>query len=136
MPTVTAEQRQEKARSEFNAYFATCPSRQVFEMIADKWAGLLINALSAGPRRHGELRRQVAGISQKMLTQTLRELERDGIVSRAVTAAVPVRVDYQLTPLGETLASHLAGLKRWAESHIAEIVQAREEYARRTDVAA
>jgi DNA-binding HxlR family transcriptional regulator len=128
MATVTAEQRHEQARSEFNAYFSTCPSREVFDMIADKWAGLVLNALAEGPQRHGELRRRIAGVSQKMLTQTLRELERDGIVSRSVTASVPVRVDYELTPLGRSLAPLLTDLKRWAESHIAEIRTARAAY--------
>jgi DNA-binding HxlR family transcriptional regulator len=106
-----------------------CPSREVFDLIADKWAGLLLNALDGQPLRHGELRRRIAGISQKMLTQTLRELERNGIVARTVTAEVPVRVDYALTPLGESLAPLLATLKLWAESHIAEIRAARETYA-------
>jgi DNA-binding HxlR family transcriptional regulator len=129
MPTTTAEQRDEQARAEFNAYFATCPSREVFDLIADKWAGLLINALGGGPQRHGELRRRIAGISQKMLTQTLRELERNGLVARTVTAAVPVRVDYALTPLGESLAPLLGAIKLWAESHITEIRASRESYA-------
>jgi DNA-binding HxlR family transcriptional regulator len=129
MATVTAGQRTEQARTEFNAFFATCPSREVFDLIADKWAGLLLNALDGQPLRHGELRRRIAGISQKMLTQTLRELERNGIVARTVTAEVPVRVDYALTPLGESLAPLLATLKLWAESHIAEIRAAREAYA-------
>jgi DNA-binding HxlR family transcriptional regulator len=126
--TVTADQKHERARTQFNAYMAVCPSRQVFDMVADKWAGLLISALAQGPQRHGELRRRVAGISQKMLTQTLRELERNGVVSRTVTAEVPVRVDYALTPLGESLAPLLGMLKLWAESHITQIRAAREAH--------
>jgi DNA-binding HxlR family transcriptional regulator len=128
MATATAEQRHDQARVEFNAFMAVCPSRQVFGLIADKWAGLLISALADGSQRHGELRRRITGISQKMLTQTLRELERDGIVSRTVTASVPVRVDYELTPLGQSLAPVLTTLKRWAESHIAQIWAARDAY--------
>jgi DNA-binding HxlR family transcriptional regulator len=132
MATTTAEQRRERARREFDAYLATCPSRQVFDLVAEKWAGLLINALADGPRRHGELRSRVASISQKMLTQTLRELERDGLVTRTVTAQVPVRVDYALSPLGYSLVPVLQALKLWSESHIEEISDARAAYGRRT----
>jgi DNA-binding HxlR family transcriptional regulator len=129
MATATAVQRSEQARTEFNAFFATCPSREVFDLIADKWAGLLLNALDGRSLRHGELRRRIAGISQKMLTQTLRELERNGLVARTVTAEVPVRVDYALTPLGESLSPVLVALKEWAESNITEIRAARDAYA-------
>jgi DNA-binding HxlR family transcriptional regulator len=131
MATTTAEQRREHARREFDAYLAVCPSRQVFDLVAEKWAGLLINALAGGPRRHGQLRNQVASISQKMLTQTLRELERAGLVARTVTAQVPVRVDYELTPLGHSLVPVLQALKLWSESHIDEILESREAYDQR-----
>lgn len=115
----------------YDAFMATCPTRQVFATIADKWAGLTINALADGPRRHGQLLQQIAGASQKMLTQTLRQLERDGLVSRTVTPTVPLRVDYELTPLGDTLLPLLQGLKAWSEAHIGEIMAARDEYERR-----
>jgi DNA-binding HxlR family transcriptional regulator len=126
--TKTAEQRRADERVVYDAFMAACPTRHVFATIGDKWAGLVVNALADGPRRHGELRARIAGASQKMLTQTLRTLERDGLVTRTVTASVPVRVDYELTPLGHTLVPILAALKHWAESHIGEILQAREDY--------
>ncbi|GAA3196129.1 winged helix-turn-helix transcriptional regulator [Dactylosporangium cerinum] len=124
----SAEQQRNEAKVLYDAYMAACPTREVFETIADKWAGLLVNALADGPRRHSELRRRIAGASQKMLTQTLRALERDGLVKRTVTAAVPVRVDYELTPLGLSLAPVLGALKAWAETNIEHIMAARDEY--------
>ena len=124
----TAEQQRAEAKVLYDAYMAACPTREVFETIADKWAGLLVNALADGPRRHSELRRRIAGVSQKMLTQTLRTLERDGLVKRTVTAAVPVRVDYELTPLGRSLAPVLGALKAWAETNIEHIMAARDAY--------
>jgi DNA-binding HxlR family transcriptional regulator len=86
---------------------------------------LVIYALSRGVRRHGELKRMIGGISQKMLTQTLRSLERDGIVRRRVYAVVPPRVDYTLTPLGKTLLDPLRSICRWAEGHLPEVRAAR-----------
>ena len=112
----------------YDAYMAACPTRQVFATIGDKWAGLVVNALAQGPRRHGELRTRIAGASQKMLTQTLRTLERDGLVTRTVTPSMPVRVDYELTPLGHTLVPILGALKTWSETHIGEILEARDDY--------
>ena len=136
MPTRTAEQRREESAYEFNAYLAGCPTRQVLATIGDKWAGLIVNALADGPRRHGELRTTIAGASQKMLTQTLRTLERDGLVTRTVTASVPVRVDYELTELGLTLLPVLAALKQWSEAHFPEIEDAREAYDTRAGLTA
>src|SRR5919205_230869 len=103
MPTMTAAQRRDEAREAYNAYLATCPARQLLDTISDKWVTLVLTALGDGPLRYSELARMVAGVSQKMLTQTLRGLERDGLVTREVTASVPVRVDYALTPLGASL---------------------------------
>ena len=131
MPTRTAEQVREQSAFAFNAFMASCPTRQVMATIGDKWAGLVVNALADGPRRHGELRARIAGASQKMLTQTLRTLERDGLVTRTVTPSVPVRVDYELTELGLTLLPVLAALKRWSEEHFPRIEAAREQYDRR-----
>lgn len=125
MPTTTAAQRRESARQEFDAYLETCPSRQVLDMIGNKWVGLVVTALHDGPLRHGELRTQIAGVSQKMLTQSLRNLERDGLVTRTVTAAVPPRVDYELTPLGQDLHTAVQPLKRWAEQHMGGILEHR-----------
>src|SRR3990170_177841 len=100
MPTMTAQQQRDEARVEFDAYLAECPSRRLLDRIADKWVALVVKSLMDGPRRYSEVSHQLAGVSQKMLTQTLRGLERDGMVTRTVTPSVPVRVDYELTPLG------------------------------------
>ena len=131
MTTQTAEQRRAAEAAAYNAFMATCPTRQVLATIGDKWSALVVNALADGPRRHGQLRATVSGASQKMLTQTLRTLERDGLVTRTVTPSVPVRVDYELTPLGCTLLPVLAALKGWAEQHIEEVLTAREVFAQR-----
>lgn len=128
MATVTAERRRTVAKQEFDVFMALCPTRNVMETVGDKWASLVVNALADGVMRHGQLRTRIAGVSQKMLTQTLRELERDGIVTRTVTASVPVRVDYALSPLGETLVPVLRALKDWSEKHIETILEARERY--------
>ncbi|PJI93607.1 winged helix-turn-helix transcriptional regulator [Luteimicrobium subarcticum] len=135
MPTLTAAQQRDAAKDEYNAFFAACPSRRVLETIGNKWASLIVNALEDGSLRHAEIARTVAGASQKMLTQTLRTLERDGIVSRTVTASVPVRVDYELTDLGRSLTPVLHALKAWSEAHIAEITLAQDAYDVRTETA-
>jgi DNA-binding HxlR family transcriptional regulator len=132
MPTMTAQQRRDEARQEFDAYMAECPSRRLLDRISDKWVALAVKSLMDGPKRYSEVSHQLAGVSQKMLTQTLRGLERDGMVTRTVTPSVPVRVDYELTPLGESLASVLAQLKAWAEQHMPEVDRARAEYDART----
>lgn len=132
MPTRTAEQRREESVFAYNAFMAACPTRQVMATIGDKWAALVVTALADGSRRHGELRTRIAGASQKMLTQTLRVLERDGLVTRTVTPSVPVRVDYELTDLGRTLLPVLQALKDWSESHFPQIEQARDAYDVRT----
>lgn len=129
--TKSAERRRAEAKVVYDAFVATCPTRQVMATIGDKWSGLIVNALAEGPRRHGELRARIAGASQKMLTQTLRTLERDGLVTRTVTPSVPVRVDYELTALGRTLLPVLAALKQWSEAHIPEIMAARDAYEQR-----
>ena len=89
MPTMTAAQQRERAKQEFDAFLADCPSRLVLDRISDKWVTLVIASLSDGPLRFSELSRQLAGVSQKMLTQTLRTLERDGLVTRTVTRGGP-----------------------------------------------
>jgi DNA-binding HxlR family transcriptional regulator len=129
--TATAEAKRAEQKIVYDAFMETCPTRQVLATIADKWAALLITALADGPRRHGELARRVAGVSQKMLTQTLRVLERDGLVRRTVTASVPVRVDYELTDLGRSLVPVLKALKEWSETHIEAIMAARDAYEAR-----
>ena len=127
MPTRTAAQRREAARAEYDAFLAACPSRQVLDRISDKWVTLVLVALAGGPLRYSDLCRVIAGVSQKMLTQTLRTLERDGIVDRTVTLAVPIRVDYALTPLGRSLLPLVAEIKAWAETHMDEVLTARAD---------
>ena len=102
-----------------------CGSREVLELIADKWSALILYALRGRTLRHAELQRAVGGISQKMLTQTLRTLEADGIVSRVAFPVVPPHVEYSLTVLGESLSPLLAELCRWAEHNLADIRTAR-----------
>lgn len=101
---------------------AACPSRVVLDHVTSKWGVLLLLALSEGDLRWGELRRTVEGISEKMLAQTLRTLEADGLVDRTVTATVPPRVDYALTPLGRELVDHLLPLMGWIADHADAIV--------------
>jgi DNA-binding HxlR family transcriptional regulator len=107
-----------------------CESRQALELIADKWTALVVYALVDGPRRHGELRRTVDGISQKMLTQTLRRMEADGLVDREVLDRVPPHVEYSLTPLGRTLERPLVAICEWAMGHLEELRDARAAHAR------
>ncbi len=125
MATTTAAQRRAEAKVEFDAYLASCPSRQLLDVIANKWVCLVLTALADGPKRHSELRRAIVGVSQKMLTQTLRELERDGLLTRTVTASVPVRVDYELTELGQDLQRVVRDLKQWAEHNMGKVLEAR-----------
>jgi len=100
---------------------AECASRKVLDRIADKWTALIIRVLSDGTKRHNELKRLIPGVSQKMLTQTLRSLESDGIVNRKVYPVVPPMVEYSLTPLGRSLIEPLEAICRWAETHLAEL---------------
>lgn len=102
-----------------------CPSRKVLERIADKWTSLVIYALAEGTMRYGELQRRVGGVSQKMLTQTLRSLEKDGLVARKVYPVVPPMVEYSLTPLGRTLIEPLTAIRRWAEQHLPQLLEHR-----------
>lgn len=112
----------------WDAYKVTCPTRQVLNCISDKWAVLVVGCLVERGRRSGELRREIEGISQKMLTQTLRALERDGLVRREVFPSVPPRVDYSLTPLGRSLGQIVDQLRQWAERNIEEVLQSQEHY--------
>src|SRR3989337_1445022 len=114
MPTMTAAQRRSLAKQEYDAFVADCPSRQLLGRISDKWVGLTIAAFyESGTLRYSELARRIAGVGQTMLTQTLRSLERDGLVTRTITPSVPVTVEYALTPLGESLQDLMLGIKRW-----------------------
>jgi len=128
MPTQSAAARRAGARAAYDAFLAGCPTRKLLDRISDKWVSLVLAALADGPRRYNDLARKIAGVSQKMLTQTLRSLERDGIVSRTVTPAVPVRVEYDLTPLGQTLLPVMRAIKTWAEDNIEKVESARPDY--------
>ncbi|TDC13071.1 transcriptional regulator [Streptomyces sp. 8K308] len=108
-----------------------CEVRQILDRVADKWSLLVVALLDQGSWRFTELRREIDGISQRMLTVTLRNLERDGLVRRTVHPVVPPRVDYELTPLGATLHDTIQALVRWTESHQEEIAAARAAYDER-----
>ena len=110
-----------KGSSPASVLDAQCPSRLVLERIADTWTAIIIQLLSKKTMRYAELHREIGGISQKMLTQTLRSLERDGLVNRKVYPVVPPRVEYSLSRLGRTLIEPLRGLCRWSEKHLAEL---------------
>lgn len=108
-----------------------CPSRRVLDRIGDRWSVLVILVLSDGTKRYGDLARTIGGVSQKMLTQTLRGLERDGLVTRTVYAEVPPRVEYDLTDLGHSLLGAVQSLTDWATTHMGEVAKARASYDRR-----
>ncbi|MFF4384813.1 winged helix-turn-helix transcriptional regulator [Kitasatospora sp. NPDC092039] len=128
MPTTTAAQRRAAEAAHYDAYLAHCPARQLLDRIGDKWVSLVVNALADGPLRYSDLRRRLAGVSEKMLTQTLRALERDGLLERTVTAGVPARVDYALTGLGRDLLPLMRQIKDWAERHMPQVLAARTAY--------
>ena len=102
----------------------SCPSRDVLGLLASKWVALLIPLLRKGPRRNGELMRSIAGVSQKMLTQTLRDLERHGLIARRDYAEVPPRVEYALTPLGDSLAKTIVALDDWVIRNYSALAKA------------
>ena len=117
----------------YDALKARCPTRQVIARIADKWTMLVITALEGEDAlRFSELSRRIEGVSQKMLTQTLRALERDGLVSRTVYPTVPVTVEYRLTPLGQSLTKAVDAIRDWAYGHMTEIDLARDAFDART----
>lgn len=105
-----------------------CPSNDVLKMIAGKWQMLVLYALRKGKRRYSDLQRSVGGISQKMLTQTLRDLERNGLVKRTVYPVVPPHTEYELTPLGESLEKVAYALGIWAQDNMEAVLTARERY--------
>jgi DNA-binding HxlR family transcriptional regulator len=108
---------------------AACPSRLILDRIADKWTTLIIGILAQSERRRfNELRRLIGGISQKMLTQTLRDLERDGLVTRTIYPEIPPRVEYELTSLGKTLCGPLGSITQWAHDHMNEVKEAQARF--------
>jgi DNA-binding HxlR family transcriptional regulator len=122
------ETNQLSAIAAYDVFRMNCPSRQVFDLVGERWAGLLLLALHGRPQRFSALRRQIEGVSQKMLTQTLRALERDGLVRREAFATVPVTVEYSLTGLGDSLCQVIEGLRTWAYANAGNLHSAREAY--------
>ncbi|MFE5240351.1 MULTISPECIES: winged helix-turn-helix transcriptional regulator [unclassified Streptomyces] len=132
--------RKAQAKAEYNAFLAVCPSRQLLGRISDKWVVLILCALGGdtpeksgaahAPKmmRYSELARLLVGVSQKMLTQTLRALERDGLLIRTVTPTVPVTVTYELTDLGLSLHHLTRGLRHWAQTHMEQVLAERENH--------
>lgn len=112
-----------------NVLSQDCASRRALELVSEKWTALVVYALVGGPKRHAELLRMIEGISQKMLTQTLRRMETDGLVEREVLdPAPPQHVEYRLSELGRTLAEPLVSLCRWAMDHLDEVSAARDAH--------
>ena len=105
----------------------------LLQRIGDKWSVLVVSTLGAGPRRFNELRREIPSVSQRMLTLTLRNLERDGLVKRTVTPSIPPRVDYELTPLGRSLEGPIGRLQQWALDNVGAIHKAQARYDDRRD---
>ncbi len=129
-PTAAPSKRRRR-RPAPDPYLAACPSRSVMAQLGEKWALLVLNDLADGPRRFGHLLKRIEGVSQKMLTQTLRNLERDGLVTREVLSDRPIQVAYALTPMGEALLPVAAALKTWVQTHYLAI----ERHNRRYDAA-
>lgn len=142
MATVRAAQQRAQAKAEYDAFLAACPSRKLLDRLSNKWVTLILAALgsdgshqlgdncSGEPRsmRYSQLSRLLVGVSQKMLTQTLRSLERDGLVTRTVVPTVPVTVSYELTDLGLSLHQMMRALKTWAEMHMDDVLANRATY--------
>jgi DNA-binding HxlR family transcriptional regulator len=142
MATMTATQNRTQAKAEYDAFLAACPSRKLLDRISNKWVTLILTALGSDglrqlgddcigqPRsmRYSELSRLLVGVSQKMLTQTLRSLERDGLITRTATPTVPVTVSYELTDLGVSLHLMMRGLKGWAQTHMDDVLAHRAAY--------
>lgn len=134
MATATAAQRKAEAKAKYDAFLAVCPSRKLLDRISDKWVTLVLCGLGSDgdhagrAMRYSELSRLLAGVSQKMLTQTLRSLERDGLVTRRATPTVPVTVTYELTALGHSLHQMVRGIKAWAQDNMDEVLVNREAH--------
>ncbi|MGR6921863.1 winged helix-turn-helix transcriptional regulator [[Actinomadura] parvosata] len=114
-----------------DAFLQACKPRTVLDIFTNKWTGLVLGALLDGPRRFNELRRMLDGITQKMLSQTLRTLERDGLLVRTVYPTIPPRVDYELNELGRSVVGVLRSIGEWAGEHADEVIAARQAYDER-----
>lgn len=111
-----------------DVYSEQCPCRSILDRVADKWTALIIGKLEENPHRFNQLRRAIPGISAKILTQTLRSLERDGMLTRTMYSTMPVTVEYALTELGYSVAVPLTAVREWAEQHRDEILVANADY--------
>ena len=105
-----------------------CPSRDILGHVTGRWGGLILASLRRGTRRFSELRREIGGVTEKMLAETLRNLERDGLVSRKVFPVIPPRVDYSLTPMGIECAERVGALQGWIEEHVKKLVRCQIDY--------
>lgn len=114
-------------------FCVNCPSRLLFEQIADKWSMMILTVLDAGPLRFNAIKRRLEGVTQKALTQTLRRLERNGLLARRVITSSPVAVEYEITPLGRTLQTPFKALYAWTVDHLPEVEQARQLFDQRAD---
>jgi DNA-binding HxlR family transcriptional regulator len=112
----------------YSVYSENCPTRLVLDRLADKWVALILRRLAQGPMRFNAMRREIEGVSQKVLSQTLKRLERDGLIARQAFPTVPVTVEYSITPLGQTLAETVAALALWAETHIESVIASQRAY--------
>lgn len=112
----------------YDVFDDRCPTRMVLDRLADKWALLVLDRLQGGPVRFNHLRRDIRGLTQKVLSQTLKRLERDGLIERTVHPTVPVSVDYALTPLGQTLTDTVATFTHWAEHNMDAVLAAQAAY--------
>ena len=114
--------------TDYNVYDETCPTRIVLDRLADKWTFLILDRLAAGPVRFNQLKREIGGISQKVLSRTLKGLERDGLLLRRTFATRPVTVEYSLTPLAHSLSDTIAAFVHWAERNIDAVEAAQARY--------
>jgi DNA-binding HxlR family transcriptional regulator len=117
----------------WNPYAATCPTRQLLDRISDKWVVLVLTLLEEGPKRFSVLKREIDGISQKMLSQTLRALEQDGFITRRAFPTVPVTVEYELTTLGRSLSVALTPMIDWASANMTRVLKARDAYEKKPE---
>ena len=115
-------------RPAYSVYAPECPTRMVLDRIADRWSGLVLGRLAREPMRFNRIRREVPGVSQKVLSQTLKRLERDGLVGREAFPTVPVTVEYRITPLGLTLNQAVQTIVAWAEGNIEAVLAAQAAY--------
>jgi DNA-binding HxlR family transcriptional regulator len=113
---------------QWDVYNESCPTRLVLNRIADKWTVLVVGCLAQDTKRFSVLQKEISGISQKMLTQTLRGMERDGLITRKVYPTVPPKVEYTLTDLGRTLVNMLESIRDWSEDHIEKVLNAQKQF--------